>query len=193
MEEKQGTATTATRLQTLTQKRLDSLNDELSYDNVVECFPELRSSAQFQKSLRKIIQKLHPKVQKGLESIANDVYQDSDITNLIQQLDSLIERAEVRKKSATGAEKPVNISQLSPEHIVDSHLIEQKKAHIAKLQARLDSFSTLNVSLSEELDQLESQLSAECSKLDDSLTHVNQILQTTSSLPTRAQLRTKLS
>lgn len=186
-----------TKLRELTRSRLKAISSNLSYESLSQCFPEMTNSTKFQNLLRKVVENFQSKVDSGLVNAVNDVYEESDLLNLIDQLESQIQHAKERQsanpEALNAVDKPVHLSQLTPENIIEANVNMSKEEHIDELQRRLDQFDSVNAFLTTELEQVEADFAAECAKLGISVSNADAMLTLTSSLPSAKDLQARFA
>jgi kinetochore protein NNF1 len=120
------------------------------------------------------------------------IYKERNILPLMVELDNMIEDAKTRKNrpavELAPEEQPINLDQLTPEAIIQSHLIPLQHAEEARLKEQVDVLKQENQTL---LNQLKSESQRAMDMLDmlsKSIIDIQNINKSSNKMPPRSQV-----
>lgn len=127
-------------------------------------------------------------IQKEFDTI----YKERNILPLMVELDNMIEDAKTRKNKPAAElapeEQPINLDQLTPEAIIQSHLIPLQRAEEARLKEQLEVLKRENQTI---LNQLKSESQRAMDMLDmlsKSIIDIQNINNSTNKMPPRPEV-----
>lgn len=123
------------------QKTLSKLTLKL----FVSCFPTTdHASLDY---VRKEIIKLW---QSKAESEFQKIFEERNLKQKLDELDSIVNRAEQRKRDPNS--EAVNVTTLSPHELIAARSMSERKSLLQKLEAQLESLKNSNDKLQKEVD-----------------------------------------
>ncbi|CAN6637947.1 kinetochore-associated protein Nnf1p [Trichomonascus vanleenenianus] len=164
------------RLNQISARSLEESVKFLTYERLATCYPTVASTTKGRQVLEQARNQIaeHWKVTALKEFDA--IYDERKIKEKMVELDTLISQARERQASESPEpqDQPVNLEQLTPDHIVNAHLGLIKEQQIAELEKEL-------ASLREENRQL----------LDNAMTNNDKLQEISSSLQSTLDLQTE--
>lgn len=133
------------RLTQISKRALQESFKHFTYEKLASCYPNIASTPGGKHALEQALLQITKFFQDTALQEFEAIYEERNVQRLMSELDVLIEEARRRQLAQKDASKtgiapenaPVNLDQLTPEAIIQAHLLPLQKAEEARLKEEL--------------------------------------------------------
>ncbi|CDO53796.1 similar to Saccharomyces cerevisiae YJR112W NNF1 Essential component of the MIND kinetochore complex which joins kinetochore subunits contacting DNA to those contacting microtubules [Geotrichum candidum] len=180
------------RLTQISRRALQETFKHFTYEKLASCYPTIASTPSGKHALEQALLQITKFFNDTALKEFDTIYKERNILPLMVELDNMIEDAKTRKNKPAAElapeEQPINLDQLTPEAIIQSHLIPLQRAEEARLKEQLDVLKRENQTI---LSQLKSESQRAMDMLDmlsKSIIDIQNINNSTNKMPPRPEV-----
>ncbi|KAK9458302.1 Nnf1-domain-containing protein [Dipodascopsis uninucleata] len=173
------------RLREVFQRSLQESTRALTFEKLAQCYPYVAEHGA--DGLREAMNQAMRFWESSSTREFEAILEERDVTAKLAALDQLIEEARERKKK--GKEKQLFIESLTPEEILQSHLLPINLTEAERLEKRIEETQSMNKKMLKEITEQENEINELFSKINRSLSDLSSASKETEVLPEQEELQ----
>lgn len=198
-ETQEGESKPSIRYRRLTQISRRALQESLkhfTYEKLSSCYPKIASTPGGKRALEQALLQITKFFNDTALQEFDAIYEERNVQPLMAELDQLIEEARKRQSDAKESEgnslspenAPVNLDQLTPEAIIQAHLLPLQKAEEARLEEELAALKKENETMLESLVNGNQRAMSLLESLSKAVQDLQATNKSTENMPSRTQI-----
>lgn len=185
------------RLSQISKRALQESFKHFTYEKLASCYPHISSTPAGKHALEQALIQITKFFNDTATEQFEAIYSERNVLPLMAELDELIEAARQRqaesknassKDPALGQDAPVNLDQLTPEAIIQAHLLPLQRAEEARLEEELAELKRENQALLDKLAAGNARAMELLNNLSRAVTDLQTTNKSTEHMPPRDQI-----
>lgn len=188
------------RLTQISKRALQESFKHFTYETLASCYPHIASTPSGKHALEQALIQITKFFNDTASGQFEAIYAERNVLQLMAELDSLIEEARQRQAahnasnnaSISAENAPVNLDRLSPEAIIQAHLLPLQKAEEERLEKELAELKKDNQAMLAQLVNGNHRALALLDSLSSAVTDLQSTNKSTAQIPPRSEISSSI-